>query len=204
MNSYNPHHVHQPTASGSYDSSSVSSTASPQSKVNPNMGFAPMTAPNRSSSNLSPFQTSHHPTRPPYTSYDSGSISPNDRSGQNFDTFLPDGMTVQENAGSQASPAVLHNAKRAYRQRRKDPSCDACRERKVKVSSLALSPVSPLRHVIVRCNRYVELFRVLEQERQMSIHKRNQQTHVINKVSKKLVDYSKCMKSSQNSGKCRT
>ena len=152
MSSYNPHHVHQPTTSGSYDSSSVSSTASPQSKVNPNMNFASMSGPTRPSSNLSPFQTSHHPSRPPYNSYDSGSISPNDRSGQPFDAFLPDGTTVQENAGSQAGPAVLHNAKRAYRQRRKDPSCDACRERKVKVSLLVVYPVLLLKYLLVRRN----------------------------------------------------
>lgn len=78
-------------------------------------------------------------TMPPfYPSHDMGSISPSDHSPHLGDPFRTSGSGGGSGGGSGApSPAqmsmMIQNPKRAYRQRRKDPSCDACRERKVKV-----------------------------------------------------------------------
>lgn len=63
----------------------------------------------------------------------SHSTSPSTASGSLPDSQNHDGPSLIISP-TQISSAALNAQKRAYRQRRKDPSCDACRERKVKVS----------------------------------------------------------------------
>lgn len=70
---------------------------------------------------------------PVFPGHDFGSVSPVESGSlpaEYYRSSQSSGMAIH---AEHLSPAMMHNPKRAYRQRRKDPSCDACRERKVKV-----------------------------------------------------------------------
>lgn len=71
-----------------------------------------------------------------YYSHDAESISPREGPSVMVDGLRPGAMGSNTPSPGQMSAhmMMMQNPKRAYRQRRKDPSCDACRERKVKVS----------------------------------------------------------------------
>ncbi|RAO67957.1 uncharacterized protein BHQ10_003969 [Talaromyces amestolkiae] len=128
-----------------YDSgSSMASSLSPQTSLPPPSALA-SAPPSRPSSGLQMAYLLHPPaqqgptlpmpTSSPYAhSYDSGTGSPADRSSVLTDGngSLPDAPSLAPHMGGAAGQP---QQKRAYRQRRKDPSCDACRERKVKVGA---------------------------------------------------------------------
>ncbi|TGO45997.1 hypothetical protein BCON_0351g00050 [Botryotinia convoluta] len=143
-------------STSSYDSSSVSSATSPRpqglyegglmgASPRPMTGNIPHPQHMATTSGLPPPGQSpfHH-------SYSSATTSPG---GMGMDSIASNGSSSGTPGPpvGQMTSANMQAQKRAYRQRRKDPSCDACRERKVKCDATETSSCSECSSRNVKC-----------------------------------------------------
>ncbi|EXJ92170.1 hypothetical protein A1O3_00720 [Capronia epimyces CBS 606.96] len=158
------------------DSPQTASTGSPLSAHEPTYQSSSTTLFSRQSHSRPTLSPSEPRTMSAYYSpHEMESMSPHEGPSYLGDNLRPGGGGSGSPSPAQLSAMMMHNPKRAYRQRRKDPSCDACRERKVKCDATETSSCTECSSRNVRCQftkdtnrRMSSIKQVQDLERQLS------------------------------------